>query len=132
MVSVWPSPGDMGGDLSMTHGLPKSNYMYADVVITFGANRPFGFPSQTKASKFYKQLIFTSENYKDFVNIRHTKSWKSNAQEFKKGKVCSLCGSESDLSVHHFDNHNYEEVTVKNCTVVCKACHYKIHNEDIS
>lgn len=108
--------------------MEQSNYMYRDIVITFGANHPFGFPTKTKASKFYKGLKFTSENYKEIRNVRHTKFWKTQADEFKKGKTCFICGSQSDLQVHHFDNHNYEQISEKNCVVICKGCHFNAFN----
>jgi len=48
-------------------------------------------------------------------------------KQIKEGKFCSKCGSYFDLHIHHIDG-NCRNNNTDNLEVLCKICHFKIHN----
>lgn len=53
-------------------------------------------------------------------------------QEFKKNKVCAICGASENLTIHHIKkvcNAPHLEFNNNNFIVLCKECHIKHHQE---
>lgn len=74
----------------------------------------------------------TRKIYDDWMK---SDDWKRTAAEAKKraGYQCQLCGSAINLCVHHitYDNLCREDIQY-DLLVVCKTCHEKLHEYDIS
>lgn len=68
-------------------------------------------------------------DYKDFLE---TPYWKQVVRDVKakKGNRCELCGSSSNLEVHHPDYsiHGYEIDNEDRLTLLCHECHSRFHN----
>ena len=51
------------------------------------------------------------------------------------GNMCELCGNSYQLQVHHFfpkGNFGHLRYNLSNGIVLCKSCHFVLHNKDIS
>jgi hypothetical protein len=96
---------------------------------TFLSYTPFDGNNKPKKS-LLSILEYTASYFeqKEKTRLRHGKEWKEKANAFKLGKVCCKCGSDKLLAVHHISNEDYYDLTEKNCIVICKGCHYKIHH----
>jgi len=71
--------------------------------------------------------------YSDFLK---TPYWKG-VSEKKKSQAefkCQLCSSNANLATHHrtYETHGYEINYLKDLIVLCKECHSKFHEEELS
>ena len=57
-----------------------------------------------------EKLIIRWETYRLFRN--------------QLGDKCSKCSSMESLEIHHG---NYKDFTIENCTLLCRACHRRLH-----
>lgn len=56
-------------------------------------------------------------------------NWKTGIQGYRRlvnKEKCSLCGSTTQLLVHHIDHNRYNN-NLENLTIVCKKCHQTHH-----
>ena len=69
--------------------------------------------------------------YKEFLK---TPYWKiiSEFQKYESDYCCVICGSKTNLNVHHttYKNHGNEALNLEDLITVCRDCHRKIHNLD--
>lgn len=78
--------------------------------------------------KYLKYFLFYAMS---FINPRDLNLLLTRCkQDFKKNKVCAICGSSENLTIHHIKEVSkapYLEFNNNNFMVLCKECHIKHH-----
>lgn len=67
------------------------------------------------------------------TNAAHSKIMKIDTSRYQKymKKCCEVCGTTTDLEVHHIDK-NHQNNNPNNLLTVCSSCHQKIHNQTLT
>ena len=73
--------------------------------------------NQDKYNKEYAQRIEVKE--KQRLRVRTYQLFRD-----QLGDKCSKCSSMESLEIHHG---NYKDFTIENCTLLCRACHRRLH-----
>lgn len=46
--------------------------------------------------------------------------------DFKKDRICEICGSKENIVVHHIDKDHYNS-SFENLQILCSSCHLRLH-----
>lgn len=74
-----------------------------------------------------KRAFIKTDGYHSSIQA-HTSARKIKYLIEERPKVCEICGSISNIDVHHKDM-NYNNNNADNLMVVCRSCHMKLHKK---
>lgn len=59
-----------------------------------------------------------------------SKAWREKREQILAhyGHTCSLCGSHTDLQIHHLHYNSVGTEQMADVAVCCKRCHFKLHH----
>ena len=75
----------------------------------------------------YPKSFFEGRGYHEYME---SDDWKR--ERFRQfeihGRTCEICGSTSDLQVHHISYERGEHPSEFDCAVLCQECHKRLHS----
>lgn len=75
----------------------------------------------------YPKSFFEGRNYREYME---SDDWRRERyRQFDiHGRTCEICGSTSNLQVHHISYERGEYPSDYDCAVLCQECHKRLHS----